>query len=303
MKSRILYALPALILGAIASFYVLMPQSAELSSAQASVYSVKGDTAKKGRAQIRIQEDTYDFKNIEQGTFAEHNFVIDNTGKDTLVILSTHPSCGCTAAIMEGSQSIPPGGSSRLHVKFDANNKGEGPIIKTVTISSNSAMEPEKIVRIQGTIVKSKVAHKMTMHMDGIFTGDCAKCHVDKGKGELGARLFEADCALCHGLKADGKPGPELASEAMLKHTPKQWKSIIADGVTGKNMPAFHTKNKGPLGDEEIASLLEYMTAFKKEAERNKTLKSISPNTGSAVNSAVKTSGAQTGHATMAPNK
>src|SRR6476469_3069060 len=115
------------------------------------------------------------------------------------------------------------------------------------------------------------------MHLDGVFQGDCAKCHVDKGKGELGARLFEADCAICHGLKADGKPGPELASDAMMKHTPKQWKQIIENGLPNSAMPAFHTKNKGPLGEEEIASLIEYMGAFKKELDRSKNMKSLTP--------------------------
>ncbi|HWF43820.1 MAG TPA: hypothetical protein VG537_04180, partial [Candidatus Kapabacteria bacterium] len=42
-------------------------------------------------------------------------------------------------------------------------------------------------------------------------------------------------------------------------------------------MPAFHTRNKGPLGDEEIASLIEYMSAFKKAAQQTNTIKSLGP--------------------------
>jgi mono/diheme cytochrome c family protein len=120
------------------------------------------------------------------------------------------------------------------------------------------------------------------MHLDGLFQGDCATCHVNKGKGELGAQLYEADCAICHGTKADDKPGPELANESMLKHSPKQWQNIIENGIPNSAMPAFHIKNKGPLGDEEIASLIEYMSAFKKEALRNKMLKSVGPTAGSS---------------------
>jgi len=275
MKSRIAYALPAVLLALLTSAFVFAPQIFHTSSLHAAMV-VPVDTTQKG-AMIKIPEDAHDFHDIEQGTFAEHDFVIENVGTDTLVILSTHPSCGCTAAIMEGSPRIAPGGSSKLHVKFDANNKPEGPIIKTVTISSNSREQSERIVRIQGRVVKSKLAHKAMMHLDGLFQGDCAKCHVDKGKGELGARLFEADCAICHGTKADGKPGPELASEAMMKHTPKQWKQIIESGIANTAMPAFHTKNKGPLADEEVASLIEYMGAFKKELDRQKAMKSLSP--------------------------
>jgi mono/diheme cytochrome c family protein len=182
-----------------------------------------------------------------------------------------------------GGSHIPPGEKGVLQVKFDANNKPEGPIIKSVTISSNSRERSETMVRIQGRVVKSKLAHKSTMHLDGLFQGDCAKCHVDKGRGELGARLYEADCAVCHGMKADMKPAPELASAAMMNHTPKQWKQIIENGVPNTGMPAFHTKNKGPLGDEEIASLVEYMGAFKKELQRSKVMNgSMQPTKGTA---------------------
>ena len=277
MKSRIAYTLPALIFAVLVMGYTLVPGMSHDSAEARKVIPV--DTTKHA-AQIKIEQDSYDFHDIEQGTKAEHIFAISNIGTDTLVITGTRPSCGCTAAVIDNAH-IAPGATSHLKVTFDANNKPEGPIIKTVTVTSNSKEGSDKIVKIQGRVVKSKLAHKTTMHLDGLFQGDCAKCHVDKGKGELGARLYEADCAICHGLKTDGKPGPELASEAMMKHTPKQWKSIVENGIPDKAMPAYHIKNKGPLGDEEIASLLEYMGAFKKEYERNATLKALSPSTSS----------------------
>jgi cytochrome c5 len=274
MKSRITLALPSVCFAVLMAVYLLSPgvMSAQLPS------HPPVDTAKKG-PQIKIDEDSYDFHDIEMGTKAEHNFLISNSGTDTLFVTNTRASCGCTAAVLD-VKNIPPGGTSRLKVTFDANNKPEGPIMKSVTITSNAKNTPDAMVHIQGRVVKSKLAHKTMMHLDGLFQGDCANCHVAKGKGELGARLFEADCAICHGTKADDKPGPELASESMLKHTPKQWQNIIENGIPNTAMPAFHTKNKGPLGDEEIASLVEYMGAFKKEAQRNNMMKSIAPTTG-----------------------
>lgn len=283
MKSRILYALPALLFAAFVAYGLIpAPHSGGLFAANPNPV----DTSKKG-AQIKIDEDSYDFHNIEQGTKAIHDFLIQNVGTDTLVISATRPSCGCTAAVLDAKDNrIPPGGSSRMKVTFDANNKPEGPIIKSVTIISNSATNPDAMVRIQGRVVKSLLAHKTMMHLDGIFQGDCASCHVDKGKGELGARLYEADCAVCHGTKTDGKPGPELASEAMMKHTPREWQKIIADGIPKTAMPAFAARNKGPLSDEEISSLVEYMGAFKKEAERNNLIKSLGPETGTTSSTA-----------------
>ncbi len=286
MKSRIAYILPSIVIVALVAAYALVPS--RFDGGLHAERTIPVDSTKKG-AQIDLKEDTYDFRDIEQGTKAEHNFIIGNSGTDTLVIMGTHPSCGCTAAVIEGNSRIAPGRTVQLRVTFDANNKPEGPIIKSVTITSNSKDRSDAQVRIQGRVVKSKLAHKVTMHLDGLFQGDCASCHVTKGKGELGARLYEADCAICHGTKADAKPGAELASEAMMKHTPKQWKSIIENGIPNTGMPAFHTKNKGPLGDEEIASLVEYMGAFKKEAERNNMLKSLSPSSSSGANSGTAT--------------
>lgn len=278
MKSRIAFALPAALIVGLMAAYVL--STGGMSGVLHAAKPVPVDTTKKN-AQIKIDEDSYDFHDIEQGTKAEHQFMISNPGTDTLVIASTRPSCGCTAAVLDAKDNrIPPGASTRLKVTFDANNKPEGPIMKSVTITSNAKNTPDAMVHIQGRVVKSKMAHKTMMHLDGLFQGDCASCHVAKGKGELGARLFEADCAICHGTKADDKPGPELASDAMMKHTPKQWQNIIENGIPNSAMPAFHTKNKGPLGDEEIASLIEYMGAFKKEAQRNGVKNSLAPTTG-----------------------
>jgi cytochrome c553 len=285
--NRGLFVLPALIIAVLAAAYGFMPS--DQHGVISAVKTVPVDTTKKGPL-IKIEEDSYDFHDIEQGTKAEHVFILGNSGTDTLVITGEHPSCGCTAAVIDGSPRVPPGGTVHMRVTFDANNKPEGPIIKSVTISSNSVDGGSKMVRIQGRVVKSKLAHKTTMHLDGLFQGDCASCHVTKGKGELGSRLFEADCAICHGLKSDGKPGPELADQAMLKHTPKQWQTIIENGIPSTAMPAFHTRNKGPLGDEEIASLVEYMSAFKKEAERNNSIKSLKSGDANGTGASTSTS-------------
>jgi len=295
---RSLFILPAIIIAALAAAYGFMPSGSTVISKA----TVPVDSTKKG-PMIKVEEDTYDFHDIEQGTKAEHVFILGNSGTDTLVITGEHPSCGCTAAVIDGSPRVPPGGTVHMRVTFDANNKPEGPIIKSVTISSNSADGGSKMVRIQGRVVKSKLAHKTTMHLDGLFQGDCASCHVTKGKGELGARLFEADCAICHGLKSDGKPGPELADQAMLKHTPKQWQTIIENGIPSTAMPAFHTRNKGPLGDEEIASLVEYMGAFKKEAERNNQIKSLGPTNGTGGNTTTSTTTSTTTTTTNVQSK
>jgi len=247
------------------------------SSSTPIVPSAKVDTSKKpapkvSNAQIKFNEEVHEFGKIEQNSLATTNFVISNTGTDTLEVFSAQPSCGCTAAF-PGKKRIAPGDTSQLKITFDPHNKAEGDVTKTITVTSNSKVDAQKMLRIHGVIYKSKLAHKETMHLDGLFQGNCASCHVEKGKGELGAKLYEADCAICHGSKADNKPGPDIADDLMMNHTPKQLKEVIAEGRVNTNMPAFHLKNKGPLNDEEIASLVDYMGAFKKNMVREKQMK------------------------------
>ncbi len=173
MKSRIAFALPAALIVGLMAAYVL--STGGMSGVLHAAKPVPVDTTKKN-AQIKIDEDSYDFHDIEQGTKAEHQFMISNPGTDTLVIASTRPSCGCTAAVLDAKDNrIPPGASTRLKVTFDANNKPEGPIMKSVTITSNAKNTPDAMVHIQGRVVKSKMAHKTMMHLDGLFQGRLRK--------------------------------------------------------------------------------------------------------------------------------
>jgi len=225
---------------------------------------------------IKVNEDVHEFGKIEQNSIAQTTFIIGNTGTDTLEVFSANPSCGCTASF-PGKKRIPPGDTSQLKISFDPHNKAEGDMTKTITIVSNSKTDPQKVVRIHGTIYKSKLAHTGgMMHLDGVFQGNCASCHVEKGKGELGAKLYEADCAICHGSKTDNKPGPDITDDKMMNHDAKSWKHIIAEGIDNSNMPAFALKHKGPLNDEEIASLADYLGAFKKNMARERQLKGTS---------------------------
>ena len=115
------------------------------------------------------------------------------------------------------------------------------------------------------------------MSIQHVFEGDCASCHVEKGRGELGAKLYEADCGICHGSKAEFKPGADITADDMMDHDEKSWKKIITDGKPSSNMPAFGIKSKGPLNTEEIASLVDYLKAFKKTLSREKQMKTMAP--------------------------
>jgi hypothetical protein len=91
----------------------------------------------------------WDFKEIHHKAPCEHVFKIKNTGKDTLRIVSAQGSCGCTVPTLSRKE-IPSGGSEDLKVTYDSNRLGE--FSKTVTVTSNDAVNPTVVLNIRGTI-------------------------------------------------------------------------------------------------------------------------------------------------------
>ena len=215
--------------------------------------------------QIAIDDTSYDFGKVKIGDTIEHVFVIRNTGTDTLTV-SAHPSCGCTAAILD-KPSIPPHSETRLDIKINSAGKAPGAITKSIRIESNSADSLSRKIFMSGALLPPDKIHKADMmHVDGIFAGDCASCHANKGKGLYSAVLYAADCAICHGSKEMNKEAPDIRVIARADHTPEELHEIIANGIAGKNMPAFDTRKGGPLNDSAITSVVNYFAAFRPRA-------------------------------------
>jgi len=99
--------------------------------------------------QITIDKIVHDYGTIEQGANGECVFTVTNTGNEPLVISLCKGSCGCTVPTCP-KEPIAAGASATITVRYDT--KRVGPINKSVTITSNAANEPRKIVRIKGKI-------------------------------------------------------------------------------------------------------------------------------------------------------
>lgn len=71
------------------------------------------------------------------------NFEVKNTGKADLVIEKVSVSCACTTADLE-KNTIPPGESAKLRVKFDpAKDNLFGQIQRVIYLRSNDPAKPE----------------------------------------------------------------------------------------------------------------------------------------------------------------
>jgi mono/diheme cytochrome c family protein len=92
-----------------------------------------------------------------------------------------------------------------------------------------------------------------------VFRGDCAKCHsaptVGKVKGEA---IYQAACAICHDAPHRATMVPDLRAAG--KATGKEyWAHWITHGKPGTLMPAFAQAQGGPLSQQQIDALAEFM--------------------------------------------
>lgn len=104
-----------------------------------------------GNPRIYVENSTYDFGSITEGSIIEHDFIIKNTGNATLRIKQIITSCGCTAANV-AKKSLEPGESTTLKAVFKTRGFS-GSKYRTVHVYTNDLGNSEKVLTIKGDIV------------------------------------------------------------------------------------------------------------------------------------------------------
>ncbi len=202
----------------------------------------------------------FDLGTVEEGIEVRHVFKIENLGKKTLKITTAFSTCGCTVPVIK-KKRIEPGEYGELEVIVDTSMK-QGEVIKPIEVRTNDPLNPVSTIYIKAKVIgphenlgKDKTAK--------IFTGKCARCHVDEGKGKLGEDLYNADCAMCHGYRAKGIPAvaPTLIPFPWEnKEFAGAMKQIISRGSKShKSMPGYLKEAGGPLDEKEIDSIIDFL--------------------------------------------
>jgi hypothetical protein len=111
---------------------------------------------------ISTQQANFDFGDIPGGDKVTHDFIVFNTGDDTLVIKDVRASCGCTAAKPEKNNLLP-GESAKINVQFNTYGRS-GQQQKYVYISSNDKDTPELRLSFTANIQENN-------HMSGNSSG------------------------------------------------------------------------------------------------------------------------------------
>lgn len=219
---------------------------------------------------IHPQEATHDLGNIPTDSKAEHTFYVYNTGGKKLLIDRVDTTCGCTVAEISKKQ-VSPGEFTRIKVTLDTSIK-LGKVKKKITVISNDPKQPALKLFLTGNVLPQMKGHERIAVKDPLvlFKGECATCHVMKGKGKSGKALFQADCAMCHGLNAQGGVAPSLLEKdysegPALTHI----RTVIENGAShNPEMPPFAQAKGGPLNPEEIDSLVVFLQFQSEQAKQ-----------------------------------
>ena len=208
---------------------------------------------------------------------ARFTFSVTNISDDEVVINDAKPSCGCTEATMP-SKPWHLAAHSNGVINVGVNLAGKsGTVFKWVDVSYGSNASKRLNLKVNmpsdPVMARSQNQEKAKADRQAVFKGDCAKCHATPAAGKLGKDLYAAACEICHDANPRASAVPDL--HAMNHSTDlTYWKVWISQGKSGSMMPAFSTKEGGPLTDEQIDSLAEAM--LKAFPPRPQTVRSAS---------------------------
>jgi cytochrome c553 len=194
---------------------------------------------------------------------ADFFFAVTNISATDIVIDHVQTSCGCTVAKLPSQPwTLKPQDNGKISVTVDLKGKPVGTMFKTITVFFTNQMSKPLTVKV--TIPDSPENTRLrnqqmaTMDREKVFRDDCAHCHAEPTHGKTGKELFAAACGICHDAEHRATMVPDLHA---LNHSTDRiyWKQWIATGKVGSAMPGFSVEQGGPLSNEQIDSLVDYL--------------------------------------------
>lgn len=191
-------------------------------------------------------------------------FQVANTSEQPVSITEVRPSCGCTVAELPSTPWVlAPGAQGSFRGTIDIRGK-HGTVSKSLAVLSSAG---EQELGIVVNIPESPERERREVNQalafrdrQSVFKGDCARCHVAPTQGKMGAELFSTACGICHTAEHRASMVPDITLPREGRDA-AYWRTWISDGKDGTLMPGFARKRGGPLSDEQIASLVAFITA------------------------------------------
>jgi hypothetical protein len=191
-------------------------------------------------------------------------FIFNATNvSDTLVVIdSLKPSCHCTTGALPSTPwLLPPHADGKISVTVDLAGKF-GTVFKTIGVISTNApkvLTVKVIIPEDPVMARSRNLEMAKADRQAVLRGQCAECHVEKGRGKMGQELYAASCGICHDAEHRASTVPNLHA---LNHSTdyNYWRAWITTGKAGTMMPGFALEQGGSLNEAEILSVAKYLS-------------------------------------------
>lgn len=215
---------------------------------------------------LAFDAETKEFNATNHEPQATFTFNLTNISAAEITINGVATSCGCTVARMPVLPwKLVAGDTGQIPVTMNLAGK-IGTVFKTLTVNTDKGA---KVLTVK-TIITPPPPAAMTetdrarnlelakVNRQAVFQGDCARCHVQPAIGKMGHELYTAACGICH----EGEHRNAMVTDLhalKIETNADYWKMMVTHGKAGTAMPAFAIAEGGPLSDDQIASLTEYL--------------------------------------------
>lgn len=249
-----------------------IPQPAGLSTASAP------STVPMPEGVLLWKTDVQEYHIKTGETNAHFVFSFTNASPSNVVVTAVRTSCGCTAVNMPALPwTVKKGETAEIGVDVDVRRK-VGTLSKPVTVETSLGYKvlttrvhiPHQVngdpSQFPGTDAERKAERARNLALAAqdrqkVFKGECAVCHVEPTKGQMGATLFTAACAICHEGPNRASMVPDIAeNKSNIQRDKAYWTALITKGgKEGGLMPAFALEEGGPLSADQIRSLADFL--------------------------------------------
>jgi rhodanese-related sulfurtransferase len=107
---------------------------------------------------VAVDESTYQFGSVLEGSFVTHRFVLANRGDQPLTDLRAVSMCGCTTSALPFT-TLNPGDSIEIEVVFDTAGYGGLTVTKSVDVRSNDPDTPHLWLYLAGDVRRLQPYH------------------------------------------------------------------------------------------------------------------------------------------------
>jgi len=194
---------------------------------------------------------------------AKLTFSFTNTAATNVIINAVRTSCGCTVAkVPPLPWLLEPGTNGTIEVIADLRGKS-GIITKTVTVDSSAGYRflTLRVSVPAGPATLADRARNLQVAMVdrmAVFKGDCVFCHQQPVYGKKGEELYRAACGICH--EAEHRASMVANLHALGKPADGDyWTTYVTKGKPNTLMPAWAIPEGGPLNEEQITSLVDFL--------------------------------------------